>query len=969
MNDPTSSGPPMDSSSAQRAQAESAARPGDMPSGAARPVTKDQPTVISNRPPIMASEEEWRTSAELGKLGPGSLLGHFELVEPIGGGGMGRVFRATDTRLGRTVALKVLSRQQAGDPETLLRFHNEARSAARLNHENIVQVYYVGEDKGLPFIASEFVQGANIRDTVLRRGSLPLGEAISYTLQVAEALRHAAEHNVVHRDVKPSNVLVTADGQAKLIDLGLARLQSRDDSGSDLTASGVTLGTFDYISPEQARDPRIADVRSDIYSLGCTLFYMLAGRPPFPQGTVLQKLLQHQGDDPPDVRVFRPDVPEEVSRVVRKMMAKDPHRRYRDPAKLIVALWSLAEQIGLRPVGLGSRAWAVPKQRGVSLVQRHLPWAAPVAVLVGVVLLLHMLWSPPAEPEDVLFRELTRAPDQVSPELQAPGESPQAEDNGLQRETFPMRPEQSPADGGQEPGAPPASAAETSSAENVTQTAPSDDGAGQIADGSPLALEEDKPMDGIDAESDDAGSLRPAGLDGHVSMVEVYSVGLSAGRQPGQDWGELRGDVPLGGESNVGGSRADTAPGTRRLWTVDPNRQGGADFTTLSAACHVAADGDVIELRYDGRVEAKPLALANLEVTLRAGEGFQPIVVFEPSEVDPIKYPRSMFTLTGTRLTLTDLAIELNVPREVPADSWTVFEMGHADQVRLEKCSLTVRNASVGNSGRPSAYHPDVAFFRLKTVPGSDTVLGSEPAARRRTSVRLDDCIVRGEAVVLHTEDLQPVDLAWENGLLVTTQWLLVADGGDRAPQPAETIRIHLRHLTAVVGGLCQLNRSEFAPHQLFAQIDCSRSILASSGVNPGCVIEQVGAADVEQALWQVDWSGEGNFYGAFAAFWGIRSLDSDIPPVEMTFEQWQIHWAPERESGVRLDAGAWRKLPDPDTPVHSHTPADYALIDAAGFDSTVAGGVGSAGLQAARLPLLPQQRATQEMPNGQSTN
>ena len=196
----------------------------------------------------------------------------------------------------------------------------------------------------------EFVEGVNVRLLVEQKGPLPLAEAVSYTIQVAEALAHADARGVVHRDIKPSNVLITPEGRVKLIDMGLARLRNADPAGADLTPSGVTLGTFDYISPEQARDPRNADIRSDIYSLGCTLFFMLAGQPPFPEGTVLQKLLQHQGDEPPDVRQFRPDLPEELSRVLRKMMAKDPRHRYASSAELAVDLLALAEQIGLRPM-------------------------------------------------------------------------------------------------------------------------------------------------------------------------------------------------------------------------------------------------------------------------------------------------------------------------------------------------------------------------------------------------------------------------------------------------------------------------------------------------------------------------------------------------------------------------------------------------------------------------------------------
>ncbi len=350
---------------------------------------KDQPTIVSNRPPIAAPAVSDSCHRILeGRVMPGDTLGHFELVEYVGGGGMGRVFRAIDTRLGRTVALKVLPPEQALDPDALQRFHNEAQSAARLDHDNIARAHYVGEDRGLHYIAFEFVEGVNVRRLVEQNGPLPLADVISFTLQVADALAHADARAVVHRDIKPSNVLITPEGRVKLIDMGLARVRQPDPAVADLTASGVTLGTFDYISPEQARDPRNADIRSDIYSLGCTVFFMLVGQPPFPEGTVLQKLLQHQGDQAPDVRQFRPELPEESSRVLRKMMAKDPRHRYANAADLVADLLALAEQTGLRPMSPTSRIWLVPREPSVSFFRRHLPWMAPVAALVGIVLLL-----------------------------------------------------------------------------------------------------------------------------------------------------------------------------------------------------------------------------------------------------------------------------------------------------------------------------------------------------------------------------------------------------------------------------------------------------------------------------------------------------------------------------------------------------------------------------------------------------
>ncbi len=359
---------------------------------------------------------------------PGDRLGDFELVGYVGGGGMGRVFRAIDTRLGRTVALKVLPPEQAADPDALQRFQNEAQSAARLDHDNIARVHHVGEDRGLHYIVFEFVEGLNVRGLVEQRGPLPLAEVISYTIQVADALAHADARSVVHRDIKPSNVLITAEGRVKLIDMGLARMRHADPAVGDLTASGVTLGTFDYISPEQARDPRNADIRSDIYSLGCTVFFMLVGQPPFPEGTVLQKLLQHQGDQPPDVRQFRPELPEETSRILQKMMAKDPRQRYASAADLAADLLPLAEQTGLRPMSPTSRIWLVPQESPVSFLRRHVPWMATVAAFVGIMVLLDVYesWPRREESQPSIARKTATPASSRSPAGShlAPGKSP-----------------------------------------------------------------------------------------------------------------------------------------------------------------------------------------------------------------------------------------------------------------------------------------------------------------------------------------------------------------------------------------------------------------------------------------------------------------------------------------------------------------------------------------------------------------
>jgi serine/threonine protein kinase len=307
------------------------------------PPSDDTPTIITKVQTRPNTQEHFFSGILRGRK-----LAHFELIEPIGVGGMAAVLRARDTQLDRLVALKILPPEMAADPENVARFHQEARAAARLDHETIARVFFCGEDQSLHFIAFEFVEGENLRTLIDRRGPLPVQEALHYMLQVATGLAHASERGVVHRDIKPSNIIISPNGRAKLVDMGLARnLGPQTDHG--LTQSGVTLGTFDYISPEQALEPRDADVRSDIYSLGCTFYHVVTGQAPVPEGTAARKLHHHQHVPPIDPRQLSPDIPDEVAAILGRMMAKDPRQRYQRPEHLVQHLLQATHRLGGQP--------------------------------------------------------------------------------------------------------------------------------------------------------------------------------------------------------------------------------------------------------------------------------------------------------------------------------------------------------------------------------------------------------------------------------------------------------------------------------------------------------------------------------------------------------------------------------------------------------------------------------------------
>jgi hypothetical protein len=272
---------------------------------------------------------------------PPELLRHprYRVLELLGSGGMGAVYKAEHLLMERVVALKVMSRALVGNAAGVERFRREFKTSARLAHPNIVVAHDAEQAGDLHFLVMEYVEGTDLARWVVERGPLPIAEACRYARQAALGLQHAHEHGMIHRDIKPHNLMRTRDGTLKILDFGLARLAAEAGSGpSAVTGQGTLLGTVDYLAPEQADDARQADIRSDIYSLGCTLYHLLSGQPPFPRGTLVQKVMAHTERQPPSLLEFRPDLPPGLARVVERMMAKPPEQRYQTPAEVAAAL-------------------------------------------------------------------------------------------------------------------------------------------------------------------------------------------------------------------------------------------------------------------------------------------------------------------------------------------------------------------------------------------------------------------------------------------------------------------------------------------------------------------------------------------------------------------------------------------------------------------------------------------------------
>jgi serine/threonine-protein kinase len=278
-------------------------------------------------------------------------IGNYIVLNRLGAGGMGTVFKACHRRMKRIVALKILSRDSAAESSFAQRFQREVETIAQLSHPNIVMAFDAGEGESGLFLVMEFVDGRDLGSEVAQAGPLAAADAVESILQAARGLNYAHSHGVVHRDVKPANLLRATNGLVKVADLGLARITSESTSvNASLTQAGSLLGTADYMAPEQALDSAAVDHRVDVYSLGCTLFYLLAGRPLYSAGSLMALLLKHRDAPIPSLAEARPEVPAELDALFRRMAAKRPEDRFSTMAAVVQALEGLKGAVALSGV-------------------------------------------------------------------------------------------------------------------------------------------------------------------------------------------------------------------------------------------------------------------------------------------------------------------------------------------------------------------------------------------------------------------------------------------------------------------------------------------------------------------------------------------------------------------------------------------------------------------------------------------
>jgi hypothetical protein len=287
----------------------------------------------------------WLTAFQVNQVlqgrAAGLVLGSYLLLERLSAGGMGRVFKARHRMMNRTVAVKLIHPEHVGSAEAAARFRREILAAARLSHPNIVILHDATQAGDTPFLVMEYVEGIDLDRLVREQGPRPVAAACEMARQAALGLQHAHERGLVHRDVKPANLLLAKDGTVKVFDFGLARfshLAIDDQTLAQLTRQGAVIGTVDFMAPEQAADARAVDVRADVYGLGATLYFVLTGKPPFPGGAMGRKLRRIEREEPQRVEALRPEVPPALADVVRRMMAKEVEDRYQTPAEVAAAL-------------------------------------------------------------------------------------------------------------------------------------------------------------------------------------------------------------------------------------------------------------------------------------------------------------------------------------------------------------------------------------------------------------------------------------------------------------------------------------------------------------------------------------------------------------------------------------------------------------------------------------------------------
>ena len=685
-------------------------------------------------------------------------IGRYEVLQYLATGGMGAVYKARDTMTGKDVALKVLPPEVEAKPGMLERFQQEAIHASKLQHEHIVTLYEYGQANHVHYLAMELIDGIDLHEYVSRKGPLGPDEARVIITQAALALDYAHEQSIIHRDIKPSNFLITRNkGRlwVKLTDFGLAR--EADDDEYRVTRAGSTVGTVDYMAPEQARDSRATDRRSDIYSLGCTLYFMLSGRPPFPEGGLTERILQHAEREPLDICKLNPLVPHTLAAVLQRMLAKKPSNRYQTAAALHEDLERLRSGDGPRHL----EVFTLLEELEESGIRKRQSGTRAIAEIGDASPTVDPNRPRPRKP-DSSARRKRREEDtdeeitdhtRTLPKVLAQGRSRQilyvalplvlllTLFSGLL--TWWLLPRMNPA-------------APLGGGNEVAQNDPAPE---PVPEPAPEPVRGGPPIGPRSEEQSFVGPLLPAKPPdkptGRIENVQPVKSEPPRGEHLPPRLEQTT--LPVLVENLREGflkpwSQAPAAAPT----TLQVSRAGAAgrrrQFTTLAEAVAAAPQGQetVIEIHDSGPLFELPLAVENRSLVLRAAKGYRPLLAWERGRAGAPRIPTLLHVNQGS-LTLENIDVVCQLPANGPAEDLTLCRVTGGD--------FTARGCTFSVAGRP---HGTVTLIQLSGTP-NQAIPDHAPRARCRVS----QCYLRAADATLLDFRTPGVDLLLDDSLLV----------------------------------------------------------------------------------------------------------------------------------------------------------------------------------------------------------
>jgi serine/threonine-protein kinase len=802
----------------------------------------------------------------------GQPLGSYRVLERLGSGGMSTVYRALHAETGAEVALKVLLGTIAQNAHLLQRFLREARSAEKLEHPNIVAIYDRGVDQGRHYLVLEYVAGGDFHDYIQSHGPLDAPEALTVVRGVASGLRYAADRGVIHRDIKPSNILRAPDGVPKIIDLGLALHAEFEDER--VTREGTTVGTVDYMAPEQARDSRATSIQSDMYSLGCTFYCLLTGIPPYPGGDITEKLTRHARAPAPDVRDLRSEIPEAVARILLRLMAKEPQDRYATYDELIAALDAAARR---EPAEAGAIA-LLP-------LDEETPAAGPparVEVRGGRIGGADFASPDAADAEEFAIDSLGGL------SLELADERPSTEGQGARSRTDPPMPRlgrATPADSvepraDETPEELPRARPDRSLVPWFVATSAVAGLAVVLVIGLHLMLNGPRAADvahevtpNPDRENQPLGALRaksttppvdtakPPRPDAGASGARTSQEGRRADARE-DEWREPVDDDPIPGDVAARSPLPEALRARLPEWARTPaqlpetrqivvRRVPGPDdgpsiATTLLQALDNSEFGTV-EVADQGPLVAEDLRTSGETKVVRARYGFRPIVRIGRPPKRPAPEQEAFLPLRSKTLVLEGIDLIFDV-RDLPGRERALFGCRGAD-LTLRDCTITVLNPG----GLP--------FTLIRQGP----VAPSE-AARRPSRIRLERTLVRGDVFALAELGGGPVELVLDDSTIL-------AGGAGPPLVTASHPDAKADQRVIVVGTLIACPGPLIRREPATAGAKSGRLMIRAYGSEIGRLqgpgIASVVAAPDDQAMAarEIDWAGDANVFAGWKGF------------------------------------------------------------------------------------------------------